>query len=98
MWWMRGLRRITMEDRFGLTWHPALGPDIIRARHAIDTIEVIPEMAMRATNNDHGFLRMLAREIPVSLHGVSLGLASTSRVEDWRLERLATLVDDVQPE
>jgi uncharacterized protein (UPF0276 family) len=87
-----------MADRFGLTWHPALGADIIRDRDAIDTLEVIPEMARRATRNDREFLRMLAREIPVSLHGVSLGLASTSRVEDWRLEQLAGLVDDVQPE
>lgn len=87
-----------MDDRFGLTWHPALGADILRARGAIDTLEVIPEMAARATSDDRGFLRMLGREIPVSLHGVSLGLASTSRVEDWRLEQLARLVDDVQPE
>jgi uncharacterized protein (UPF0276 family) len=87
-----------MDDRFGLTWHPALGADIIRARHAIDTLEVIPEMARRATPDAVAFLRVLAREFPVSLHGVSLGLASTTPVEDWRLEQLAMLVDDVQPE
>jgi uncharacterized protein (UPF0276 family) len=87
-----------MDDRFGLTWHPAIAPDIIRARHAIDTLEVIPEMAGRATPDAAEFLRVLAREIPVSLHGVSLGLASTTAVEDWRLEQLAMLVDDVQPE
>ena len=86
------------NDRFGLTWHPALAPDIVRARERIDTLEVIPEVALRATRGDRDFLRILAREIPVSLHGVSLGLASASPVEEWRLEEMARLVEEVQPE
>ncbi len=86
------------HDRFGLTWHPKLAADIVRARDAVDVLEVIPEVAHHATNGDRHFLRTLAREIPVSLHGVSLGLASASRVEDWRLEQMARLVDDVRPE
>lgn len=88
----------TMHDRFGLTWHPALAPDILRARHAIDTLEVIPEAVWHGTADGRDFLRVLSREIPVSLHGVSLGLASTSRVDDWRLEQMARLVEEVQPE
>jgi uncharacterized protein len=86
------------SDRFGLTWHPGLAADIIRARDVIDVLEVIPEVALRATDGDRDFLRMLAREKPVSLHGVSMGLASTSRVDDWRLQDMARLVDDVRPE
>ena len=86
------------NDRYGLTWHPALAPDIARAYGRIDTLEVIPEVALRATRGDRDFLRILAREIPVSLHGVSLGLASASPVEEWRLEEMARLVEEVQPE
>ena len=86
------------NDRFGLTWHPALAPDIVRARGRIDTLEVIPEVALRATRGDRDFLRILAQEIPVSLHGVSIGLASASPVEEWRLDEMARLVEDVQPE
>jgi uncharacterized protein len=84
------------NDRFGLTWHPALAPDIVSARDRIDTLEVIPEVALRATRGDRDFLRILSREMP--LHGVSLGLASASRVEDWRLDEMARLVDHVEPE
>ena len=89
---------MTTNDRFGLTWHPALAPDIVRARERLDTLEVIPEVALRATRGDRDFLRILAQEIPVSLHGVSLGLASESPVEDWRLDEMARLVEEVEPE
>jgi uncharacterized protein len=91
-------KAMMINDRFGLTWHPALAPDIVRARGRIDTLEVIPEVALRATRGDRDFLRMLARQMPVSLHGVSLGLASASPVEEWRLDEMARLVDEVQPE
>lgn len=87
-----------MHDRFGLTWHPAMAPDILRAREAVDTLEVIPEVVRHATPRSRDFLRVLAREIPVSLHGVSLGLASTSPVDEWRLEEMARLVEHVRPE
>ena len=89
---------MTTNDRFGLTWHPALAPDIVRARERVDTLEVIPEVALRATRGDRDFLRILSREIPVSLHGLSLGLASASPIEEWRLDEMARLVEDVQPE
>jgi uncharacterized protein (UPF0276 family) len=86
------------SDRFGLTWHPALAPDIARARERVDTLEVIPEVALRATRGDRDFLRILSKEIPISLHGVSLGLASASPVDEWRLDEMARLVDEVRPE
>jgi uncharacterized protein (UPF0276 family) len=87
-----------LTDRFGLTWHPTLAPDIVRALDRIDTLEVIPEIALRATRGDRDFLRILSRQIPLSIHGVSLGLASASQVEEWRLDEMARLVEEVQPE
>jgi uncharacterized protein (UPF0276 family) len=95
LWGLRGITTMLTSDRFGLTWHPALAPDIVRARESIDTLEVIPEVALRATRGNRDFLRILSKEIPVSLHGVSLGLASASPIEEWRLDEMARLVEDV---
>jgi Protein of unknown function (DUF692) len=40
-----------------------------------------------------GRWRTLAAQVPLTLHGVSLGLASTVVVDDRRLERMARLLD-----
>ena len=85
-------------DRFGMTWHPALAPDMARMPHRLDVLEVIPEVALAATRGDRDYLRILARELPFSLHAVSLGMASASRVDEGRLEDLARLIEDVRPE
>jgi uncharacterized protein (UPF0276 family) len=87
-----------MTDRVGLTWHPLLAATILSARERIDLIEVIPEGLFLESRRRQRALRTLAREIPVSIHGVSLGLASTRPVDQWRLDRFARLLDTVQPE
>jgi hypothetical protein len=87
-----------MTDRIGLTWHPLLAAAILSARDRIDVVEVIPEGRFLESRRAQRALRTLAREIPVAIHGVSLGLASTIPVEQWRLERFATLIDYVGPE
>jgi uncharacterized protein (UPF0276 family) len=46
-----------------------------------------------AARADHRALRTLAAQVPLTLHGVSLGLASTVAVDDRRLERMARLLD-----
>jgi uncharacterized protein (UPF0276 family) len=95
---MRGMWRRLMHDRIGLTWHPRLAAAILAARDRVDVVEVIPEGAFLESRRSQRALGRLAREIPVSIHGVSLGLASTSAVEQWRLDQFARLVDQVQPE
>ena len=87
-----------MTDRVGLTWHPQLAATILSARERIDLIEVIPEGLFLESRRAQRALRTLARDIPVSIHGVSLGLASTRPVDQWRLDQFARLVDVVQPE
>jgi uncharacterized protein (UPF0276 family) len=101
--WGRLRRRVwrlwkLMTDRVGLTWHPLLAATILSARERIDLIEVIPEGLFLESRRRQRALRTLAREIPVSIHGVSLGLASTRPVDQWRLDRFARLLDTVQPE
>jgi uncharacterized protein len=86
-----------MNDRVGLTWHPRLAAAILAARDRIDILEVIPEGRFLESRASRRALRRLAREVPVAIHGVSLGLASTTAVDERRLGQFARLVDDVQP-
>jgi hypothetical protein len=87
-----------MHDRVGLTWHPRLAAAILAARDRIDIVEVIPEGIFLESHRARRALRLLARDVPVSIHGVSLGLASTSPVDERRLGQFARLIDEVQPE
>ena len=87
-----------MNDRVGLTWHPRLAAAILTARDRIDVVEVIPEGTFLESRDTHRALRRLAREVPVAIHGVSLGLASTAAVDEHRVAQFARLIDDVQPE
>lgn len=86
-----------ISDRVGLTWHPRLAAAILASRDRIDLVEVIPEATFLGSRASQRALRTLAREVPVAIHGVSLGLASTSPVARWRLERFARLIDLVEP-
>ena len=87
-----------MPDRVGLTWHPQLAAAILAGRERIDVVEVIPEGTFLESRRAQRALRTLAREVPVSIHGVSLGLASTQPVDQWRLDQYARLVECVRPE
>jgi hypothetical protein len=86
-----------MNDRVGLTWHPRLAAAILAARDRIDIVEVIPEGTFLESPAAQRALRTLAREMPVAIHGISLGLASTMPVDERRLAQFARLIDNVQP-
>lgn len=88
---------IKNHDRVGLGWRPQLASGILSNLERIDVIEVIAE------DYSHGSarlraLQMLAKQVPVVIHGVSLGMASTAPVDRRRLEKMARLVDKVQSE
>ena len=86
------------RDRFGLTWHPLLAGTILTNGHRLDIVEVIPEGRFLDSRRARRALRTLAREIPVAIHGVSLGLASAEGIDLARLDAFARLMDDVVPE
>lgn len=88
----------TSCDRFGLTWHPRLAGEILAHRERLDIVEVIPEGIFLDSRRARRALRTLAREIPVAIHGVSLGLASAEGLDTARLDAFARLMDDVVPE
>lgn len=86
------------SDRVGLTWHPRLAADVLTHAHRLDIVEVIPEGVFLDSRRSRRALRTLSREIPVAIHGVSLGLASAGGVDPKRLDAFARLIDEVAPE
>jgi uncharacterized protein (UPF0276 family) len=85
------------RDRFGLTWQPALAAGILANLDRIDVVEVIAEEQFGASSRAVRALETLARQVPLLVHGVALGPASTAPVDSRRLDRLARLVDRIEP-
>ena len=84
-------------DRFGIGWRPRLAAGILANLDRIDVVEVIADDLFRAPAQDRRALRTLAAQTPVTLHGVSMGLASATRVETQRLADMARLCDEIVP-
>ena len=84
-------------DRFGIGWRPRLAAGILANLDRIDVVEVIADDLFRAPARDRRALRTLAAQTPVTLHGVSLGLASTAPVETRRLDDMARLCEEIAP-
>jgi uncharacterized protein (UPF0276 family) len=85
-------------DRFGLGWRPRLAAGILANLDRIDIVEVIADDYFRAAHHELRALRTLAAQTRVTLHGVSLGMASAVPVETSRLEAMARLCEQVAPE
>ena len=85
-----------MNDRFGIGWRPELAAGILSNLDCIDIIEVIADDYFTAPRSKRRALNTLARQVPVALHGVTLGMASAVPVEARRLERTARLVEEVR--
>jgi uncharacterized protein (UPF0276 family) len=81
------------DDRFGLSWRPALALGVLANTDHVDVVEVIAEHWLGASARELNGLRTLASALPVMLHGISLGPASAAPVEDRRLERMAKLME-----
>lgn len=86
-----------MKDRLGMGWRPALAAGILSNLDKIDIVEVIADDFFHATRRERRALRTLAAQCPVTLHGVSLGLASALAVETKRLDQMARLCEVVAP-
>ena len=95
MWKLTALMRL--KDRIGLGWRPALAAGILSNLDKIDIVEVIADDFFNAPRRERRALRTLAAQTPVTLHGVSLGLASSVAVEPKRLDQMARLCEEVAP-
>jgi uncharacterized protein len=89
---------VSRPHRVGMGWRPELAASIFMQLDHIDVVEVIAENYFNASRRDLDALRGLAEQVPVHLHGVSLGLASATAVEDSRLDQMARLIDRIRPE
>ena len=87
-----------MMDRFGIGWRPELAAGILSNLHDIDVVEVIAEDYLSVPQSKMRALRTLSKQVPVVVHGVSLGMASSVPVEPKRLDKLARLVEELRPE
>jgi len=85
------------KDRVGLGWRSKLAVGILSNLDRIDIVEVIADDFFDAPRRERRALRTLAAQIPITLHGVSLGMASAVAVESKRLDQMARLCADVQP-
>jgi uncharacterized protein len=87
-----------MRDRVGIGWRPALAAGILANVDRIDLVEVIADDWFAAGRRQLRALRTLGAQVPVVLHGVGLGLASSGPVDARRLAAMARIVEAVRPE
>jgi uncharacterized protein (UPF0276 family) len=85
-------------DRVGLAWRDELAAQIHLHLDELDHIEVVADREFGASRSRIDAFRELARQIPMSLHGVGMGLASSGAVSDKALARMARLVERIEPD
>lgn len=86
-----------MKDRIGLGWRPALAAGILANLDKIDIVEVIADDFFHAPRRERRALQTLTSQTAVTLHGVSLGMASSVAVDTKRLDSMARLCGEVKP-
>ena len=85
-------------DRVGFGWRPELAATILGHLGEIDVVEVLADDHLDDSRASLRGLNLLARRVPVMLHGTGLGLGSAEPPSDLLLDRLARLHDAVEPE
>ena len=81
----------------GIGWrHPHYG-ELLQTRPAVGFLEVHSENFFAEGGAALEVLRQGRAHYPISLHGVGLSLGSAVGVDDWHLDRLQRLVDQIEP-
>lgn len=91
-------RVLPHRDRVGIGWRGELAAGIFTYMDHIDLLEIIADDHFRAAPRDLRALSTLAAQTPITLHGVSMGLAGSEPAETRRMDNMAHLVDLLQPE
>lgn len=86
------------KDRVGLGWRPELAAGIVEMLDQIDVLEIIADNHLAADRHHRQALRALARQVPVHVHSIALGMAGAEPVSRNRLDCIARLVNDIEPE
>lgn len=86
------------RDRVGLGWRPELAAGILGALDRVDVVEVIADDYAGRSRHELRALHTLGVQVPLLLHGVSLGLASAAPVNGARLDAFARVIGAAEPE
>jgi uncharacterized protein (UPF0276 family) len=89
--------QLTTKDKVGLGWRAPLAASLFTHLDAIDVVEVIADDYFKAAARALRSMRSLGREVPMVLHGVALGIASVTPVTPQRVDRLAKVVNTLEP-
>jgi uncharacterized protein (UPF0276 family) len=81
----------------GIGWRHAHERALLEGRPALPFIEVHSENFFAEGGAARALLRAARETYPVSLHGVGLALGSAAGLDGWHLDRLAALVDEIDP-
>ncbi len=81
----------------GIGWRQPHYRELLERRPALGFIEVHSENFFGDGGPALALLEEAAGHYPLSLHGVGLALGSAAGLDPWHLERLAALVERVQP-
>ncbi|MEO8125609.1 MAG: DUF692 domain-containing protein [Bryobacteraceae bacterium] len=87
-----------VRDRFGIGWRPDLAAGILAHLDRIDIVEIIADDYFDAPAPKLSALRSLGAQVPLMLHGIGLGLASTVCCEPKRIGQMARLHEKIRPE
>jgi len=85
-------------DRVGIGWRPDLAAGILCHQDEIDLVEIIAEDYFDSPSHVVGGVATLAKQISVMVHGVGMGLASCAPAHRKYFDRMARLVDRIEPE
>lgn len=81
----------------GIGWrHPHYG-ELLERQPALDFLEVHSENFFAQGGAALAVLEQGRAHYPISLHGVGLSLGSATGLDDWHLDRLARLVQRIDP-
>ncbi len=81
----------------GIGWRQPHYRELLERRPALGFLEVHSENFFAEGGAALAVLAEGRAQWPVSLHGVGLGLGSAAGLDDWHLERLAALVQRIEP-
>ena len=81
----------------GIGWRHAHYSDLLTALPPLDFIEVHSENFFAEGGAALAVLRRGREHYPVSLHGVGLALGSAIGIDAWHLDKLARLVEQIEP-
>ncbi len=89
--------KATPRARTGIGWRHAHERDLLERRPALPFIEVHSENFFGDGGAPLALLQRAREHYDVSLHGVGLALGSAVGLDDWHLDKLAALVERIDP-